>query len=264
MLSYVIQRNAKDLIQWCIWTPTLSSTNKNELLIFNKEMLSSDGLVGWAVSMKMFKCRFLANSAAVKSGKQGKPHHLLMTMLLILVLAAAVTAQNPPPPPDRIWFRQDTLPAGETCTSRYEKVKGTPSLNTGKDPIILTEDAKFKICIKFLEGTYTNPKTGESTVRAGRDWAHDSGRKSTCSDGCCEFQFGSLPKKYINWVSTSSDCSSTSAAKEAPLYFKAKAGESKKLCAYYPEKADGAPVWQLLEGTAAGCVGQCCTIKRNN
>merc|ERR1739838_234387 len=184
---------------------------------------------------------------------------------LVLLITAAVSAQSPPPPPpDRIWFRQDTLPAGETCTSMYEKVKGTPALITGKDPIILTDDAKFKICIKFLDGTYTNPKTGEATKRAGRDWAHDSGRKSTCSEGCCEFNFGSQAKKYIGWFSTSSDCSSTSGAKEAPLYFKAKAGEAKSVCALYPEKADGAPVWQLLEGTATACIGQCCTIKRNN
>ena len=41
------------------------------------------------------------------------------------------------------------------------------------------------------------------------------------------------------------------------------AGAEAKVCAFYLEKADGAHVWQLLEGNAAGCVGQCCTIKRN-
>lgn len=185
--------------------------------------------------------------------------------LLVIFLAAAVSAQNspPPPPPDRIWFRQDSLPAGETCASLYETVKNTPALIKGKDPIILTDDASFKICIKFLTGTYTNPKTGETTERKGRDWAHDSGKKSACAEGCCEFQFGSLAKNYVKWFPTSSDCSNTGSAKEAPLYFKASAGAAAKLCAFYPEKADSAPVWQLLEGTAAGCVGQCCTVKRN-
>merc|ERR1712098_856428 len=58
---------------------------------------------------------------------------------------------------------------------------GTPALRQGKDPIILPEDASFKICIKFLSGSYTNPTTGEVVERAGRDWAHDSGKKSTCA-----------------------------------------------------------------------------------
>eukprot|EP00091_Calanus_sinicus_P020175 TRINITY_DN537_c0_g1_i5.p1 TRINITY_DN537_c0_g1~~TRINITY_DN537_c0_g1_i5.p1 ORF type:complete len:121 (-),score=24.62 TRINITY_DN537_c0_g1_i5:223-585(-) len=82
--------------------------------------------------------------------------------LLVIFLAAAVSAQNspPPPPPDRIWFRQDSLPAGETCASIYETVKNTPAVIKGKDPIILADDATFRICIKFLTGTYTNLKLG--------------------------------------------------------------------------------------------------------
>merc|ERR1712112_801657 len=116
-----------------------------------------------------------------------------------------------------------SLPAGKTCADMYEGVKGTPALIQGKDPIILPEDASFKICIKFLSGSYTNHKTGEVVERAGRDWAHDSGKKSTCAEGCCGFQFGSLAKKYIPWFPTSSDCSNTGPAKEAPLYFKSKA-----------------------------------------
>ena len=143
--------------------------------------------------------------------------------LLVLLLVAAVSAQNaPPPPPDRIWFRQDSLPAGQTCASMYEKVKGTAALIKGMDPIVLPSEATFKICIKFLSGFYTNPQNGEVILRPGRDWAHDSGKKSTCAEGCCEFQFGSLAKKYIKWFPTSSDCSGTGAAKDAPLYFKAK------------------------------------------
>jgi len=184
---------------------------------------------------------------------------------LVLVLVGVVAAQNspPPPPPDRIWFRQDSLPAGKTCADMYEGVKGTPALIQGKDPIILPEDASFEICIKFLSGSYTNPTTGEVVERAGRDWAHDSGKKSTCAEGCCEFQFGSLAKKYIPWFPTSSDCSNTGPAKEAPLYFKSNAGSAAKLCIFLPTKADSPPEWQEWSGVAAGCVGQCCSIKRN-
>merc|ERR1711970_17954 len=95
--------------------------------------------------------------------------HLFMMQSLVLLLVGAVAAQNsaPPPPPDRIWFRQDSLPGGQTCADMYEGVKGTPALIQGKDPIILPEDAAFKICIKFLSGSYTNPKTGEVVERAG-------------------------------------------------------------------------------------------------
>ena len=200
---------------------------------------------------------------------------------LVLLIAAAVSAKNgPPPPPDRIWFRQDSLPRGQTCASLYEKVKGTAAVIQGPDPIILPSDATFKICIKFLDGKYTNPQNGEVTHRKGRDWSHDSGRKSTCTEGCCEFLSGRLAKKYLSWFPTSSDCSNTKAAKDAPLYFTAKvslltwyqqicnirifqSGASVKLCAFLPEKAGKAPVWQLLKGTATRCVDQCCTIKRN-
>merc|ERR1711970_1414916 len=154
---------------------------------------------------------------------------LFMMQSLVLLLLGAVAAQNsaPPPPPDRIWFRQDSLPGGKTCADMYEGLKGTPAVITGKDPIILPEDATFKICIKFLSGSYTNPNTGEVTERAGRD------------------------------------CSNTGPAKEAPLYFKSSAGSAAKLCVFLPTKADSAPEWQLWSGTAAGCVGQCCSIKRN-
>merc|ERR1712055_1178974 len=162
-------------------------------------------------------------------------HHFMMQSL-VLLLVGAVAAQNsaPPPPPDRIWFRQDSLPGGKTCADMYEGLKGTPAVNTGK-----------------------------VTERAGRDWAHDSGKKSTCAEGCCEFQFGSLAKKYIPWFPTTSDCSNTGPAKEAPLYFKSSAGSAAKLCVFLPTKADSAPEWQVWAGTAAGCVGQCCSIKRN-
>merc|ERR1711936_1237740 len=205
----------------------------------------------------------MGSTATVATGKQGESQVFLTMHLLVLLLAAVVSAQKaaPPPPPDRNWFRQDTLPAGETCSSMYEKVKGTAALITGKDPIILPEEANFKICIKFFEGSYVNPKTGEAVKRAGRDWAHDGGKKSSCAEGCCEFQFGSLAKKYVPWFPTSSDCSNTASAKEAPLYFKSSAGKPAKLCAKLPEKPDGPPVWQLFDGSAAGCQGPCCTIK---
>jgi len=184
-----------------------------------------------------------------------------MYFLFLLLVAAAAAQSPPPPPPDRIWFRQDSLSAGQTCAQAYEAVAGTPALIKGKDPIILPEDASFKICIKFLSGSYTNPRTGEVTERAGRDWAHDSGRRSNCAEGCCEFQFGSLAKKYISWFPTTSDCSDTALAKEAPLYFQAQAGAGARLCALFPDGEDSAPVWQILQGTAARCVGQCCTIQ---
>merc|ERR1739838_429293 len=93
----------------------------------------------------------MGNSATVDTGEQRESQHLQLHLLamhlLVLLLAAAVCAQDaPPPPPDRIWFRQDSLPAGETCAT----VAKTAALITGKDPIILTDDANFKICIKFL------------------------------------------------------------------------------------------------------------------
>merc|ERR1712106_249564 len=99
-------------------------------------------------------------------------------------------------------FRQDSLPRGETCASLYEKVKGTAAVIQGPDPIILPSDATFKICIKFLDGKYTNPQNGEVTHRKGRDWSHDIGRKSTCTEGCCEFLSGRLAKKYPSWFPT--------------------------------------------------------------
>jgi len=187
----------------------------------------------------------------------------MRSLLALLFAVVAVAAQNPPPPPDRIWFRQDSLSGGETCADKYAAIKGTSAENKGKAPIILPSDANFKICIKFESGSYTNPQTGEVVERAGRDWAHDSGKKSPCAEGCCEFQFGSLAKQYVEWFPTSSDCSNTGAAKKAPLYFKSTAGASAQVCAKFAKSADSAPEWQLLKGSAAGCIGPCCTIKAN-
>merc|ERR1711872_564728 len=116
----------------------------------------------------------------------------MRSLLALLFAVVTVAAQNPPPPPDRIWFRQDSLSGGETCADKYAAIKGTSAENKGKAPIILPSDANFKICTKFESGSYTNPQTGEVVERAGRDWAHDSGKKSPCAEGCFEFQYGSL------------------------------------------------------------------------
>merc|ERR1711973_152865 len=152
-------------------------------------------------------------------------------------------------PPDRIWFRQDALAEGQTCASQYEKVKDTDKVITGKGPIILPEEATFKVCIKFLAGVYRDTKTGENIERAGRDWHHDSGNKSPCAEGCCEYNYLGGDNTYNKWFKTQSDCSDTSGATEAPLYFTAEAGENGE-----------AGEWRKISGISGACVGKCCTI----
>merc|ERR1711936_612741 len=115
-----------------------------------------------------------------------KMHLQIVTVGTVLAFAGA---QNFIAPPDRLWFRQDALADGQTCTSQYETVKDTDKVITGKGPIILPEEATFKVCIKFLAGVYLDPQTGENIERAGRDWHHDSGEKSPCAEGCCEYHY---------------------------------------------------------------------------
>ena len=34
----------------------------------------------------------------------------------------------------------------------------------------------------YIKGVYTDPSSGESVKRAGRDWAYDTGSKGPCSE----------------------------------------------------------------------------------
>lgn len=178
---------------------------------------------------------------------------------LLPALLAEVGAQAPPAPPDRLWFRQDSLGPGQTCAAQFENIKDTEAVISGKGPIILPEDATFSVCIKFLEGLYTDPSTGEAVKRAGRDWAYDTGSKGPCAEGCCEYQYRPRAGQYTKWTVTTSDCSAADPglANEALLYLRAKEGEAKKVCILTGEE------WKLVEGVTGGCVGPCCTVIQN-
>ena len=138
-------------------------------------------------------------------------------------------------------------------------LQDTDKVITGKGPIILPEEATFKVCIKFLAGVYRDPATGENIERAGRDWHHDSGKKSPCAEGCCEYHYIGGDNKYNKWFKTETDCSDTSAALEAPLYFTAKEGEASSVCAQLPGET-GETEWRKISGVTGACVGKCCTI----
>ena len=116
------------------------------------------------------------------------------------------------------------------------------------------------MCIKFLAGVYRDPKTGENIERAGRDWHHDSGKKSPCAEGCCEYHYLGGDNRYNQWFKTESDCSDTSGATEAPLYFTAEAGEDTSVCALLPGEDGEAGEWRQISGISGACVGKCCTI----
>ena len=164
----------------------------------------------------------------------------LVLLLAITICFGQQPASPPPPPPDRIWFRQDQLDQGQTCQSEYNRIKVLNILSplvfnmiqyvqrqdsgdviTGKGPIILPESATFSICIKFLEGVYTDFQTGEAVKRSGRDWTLDSGTKGPCAEGCCEYQYSPRENKHSGWFLSNSDCSQPpSQTNQAHLFFK--------------------------------------------
>ena len=39
-----------------------------------------------------------------------------------------------------------------------------------------------KLYALFVKGLYTDPSTGKTVKRAGRDWAHDTGSRGPCSE----------------------------------------------------------------------------------
>merc|ERR550517_2115551 len=184
---------------------------------------------------------------------------MLPALPITLALLPGLLAQAPPAPPDRLWFRQDSLGPGQTCEAEQEKIKDTAAIISGKGPIILPDDATFSVCIKFLEGLYTDPSTGKTVKRAGRDWAHDTGSRGPCSEGCCEYQYRPRAGQYDKWVLTDSDCSGADSrpANEALLYLRSEAGETKKVCIKNGDE------WKLIDGVTGGCVGSCCTVIQN-